>query len=505
MPLPTLLACFALLLFVGLLLISTRKAWFAMLLMVPWSLAWPSAEGAGLPLGGLVVELPIEPAMVLLCLALLVRQRTRRGLRGLLLKALSPEGQGRLRWCNPLTLSVGLIGVHLAWLILAMAVSVAPGSGIKELIVRCVVLMSFFLAPLVLFGEASTSDGDHSDGAGDTSEPGAAGLVIARACPRFQQLLDRGPWLLAAGLIPMVVLSAINQVSAGPYLAGDPWYRGHIEYGQSLAVVSVLLLPLVIFRTHLGRIQVWLARLMVGGLWAGILIGRSRSAVLLILVALPVFVMIKRGARARSVLSVSLAAFVLGCLAFSWVLQVRSQVLLVSSAERPTAPLGAMVESVLAERLFTDESLTERYNRWDTAITMAWQRPWFGFGPGAFEGLYAGFQKPGLMTRFSTEEGDLGDVHSHYLEFLAEQGVPGFAISVLLFAIPLCCSGLRLDESTSDDEVAWHAAVAAAWCGLMVSSVFSTFLTLQETAPLYFLLLTFAVGGGHRKGSCLSA
>ena len=64
------------------------------------------------------------------------------------------------------------------------------------------------------------------------------------------------------------------------------------------------------------------------------------------------------------------------------------------------------------------------------------ESPIVGTGPGTYAFLYAPYQLSSNLTVISTNFGNLGNAHSEYFGPLAEQGVPGLAIwLVLIFFI----------------------------------------------------------------------
>ena len=84
----------------------------------------------------------------------------------------------------------------------------------------------------------------------------------------------------------------------------------------------------------------------------------------------------------------------------------------------------------------SDASNLERLNRWSCAVKMFKERPVFGWGPGTYMFQYAPFQSSQDLTIISTNFGDLGNAHSEYLGPLAEQGVFGpLLFLILIFLI----------------------------------------------------------------------
>jgi O-antigen ligase len=83
----------------------------------------------------------------------------------------------------------------------------------------------------------------------------------------------------------------------------------------------------------------------------------------------------------------------------------------------------------------SDASNLERINRWNSALRMFEERPVFGWGPGTYTFQYAPFQAAEDRTIISTNFGLNGNAHSEYLGPLAEQGVLGMVLMVLLVVV----------------------------------------------------------------------
>ena len=77
-----------------------------------------------------------------------------------------------------------------------------------------------------------------------------------------------------------------------------------------------------------------------------------------------------------------------------------------------------------------DASNLERFNRWNCAIKLFKERPFFGWGPGTYSFVYAPFQDASDLTIISTNFGDGGNAHSEYLGPLAEQGLFGMLLMI---------------------------------------------------------------------------
>lgn len=115
-----------------------------------------------------------------------------------------------------------------------------------------------------------------------------------------------------------------------------------------------------------------------------------------------------------------------------------------NDAEHTTENFSERIESM--SNVSSDASNLERLNRWNCAIEMFKERPFFGWGPGTYSFNYAPFQDPADLTIISTNFGDGGNAHSEYLGPLAEQGVFGsLSMIVLVILVFYTASKLYLD------------------------------------------------------------
>ena len=83
----------------------------------------------------------------------------------------------------------------------------------------------------------------------------------------------------------------------------------------------------------------------------------------------------------------------------------------------------------------TDASNLERINRWSSALRLFKERPFFGWGPGTYQFVYAPYQLSTNKTIISTNYGDAGNAHSEYIGALAEMGVIGSLLVIVLVVV----------------------------------------------------------------------
>jgi O-antigen ligase len=100
----------------------------------------------------------------------------------------------------------------------------------------------------------------------------------------------------------------------------------------------------------------------------------------------------------------------------------------------------------------SDASNLERINRWQSALRLFEDRPVFGWGPGTYQFVYAPYQRSKEKTIISTNLGDKGNAHSEYLGPLAEEGLPGSLIVLLLVGFVIY-TGIKVYIKSKDKEV----------------------------------------------------
>jgi len=100
----------------------------------------------------------------------------------------------------------------------------------------------------------------------------------------------------------------------------------------------------------------------------------------------------------------------------------------------------------------SDASNLERINRWNCAIRLYKERPFWGWGPGTYQFVYAPFQRSKEKTIISTNAGDMGNAHSEYFGPLAESGVLGM-LTFIAIVIAVTLTGLRVYKRADSKEV----------------------------------------------------
>jgi putative inorganic carbon (HCO3(-)) transporter len=257
-------------------------------------------------------------------------------------------------------------------------------------------------------------------------------------------------WLYLISLIVVIgytiTIHAQNSFSEeAAHWAMNPFYKDHTSYGAILAMYFPVTLGLLVAGSYRKWVKTVLIIMLVI-LSVALILSYTRAAWLSLMAAAVVFLILFFRINFRFVLLG--AAIVIG------LFFVYKDVLLQSlekNRQDSSANLSEHVESV--SNISTDASNLERLNRWNSAMKMFADKPYFGFGPGTYQFQYAPYQSSLDKTIISTNSGDAGNAHSEYLGPLSESGVFG-ALSFIILVITViytgCITYSRMDRKKKE-------------------------------------------------------
>ena len=234
-------------------------------------------------------------------------------------------------------------------------------------------------------------------------------------------------YLMGLTLVVIYTLSvhAINGFSEeAAHWVMFPFFNDHTIYGALLAFYFPIIVGMFFLNGVKKEFKILLVAIFVIFSIA-IVLSYTRAAWVSLLGGLMVSIVVLLKINYRTVLS-ALALLVL--LFFMYGDKLVYQ--LGKNSQDSSNNLSEHVESM--SNISTDASNLERLNRWSSALRMFKERPVFGWGPGTYQFQYAPFQKASETTIITTRTGDRGNAHSEYLGPLAEQGLPGLIIIVIL-------------------------------------------------------------------------
>lgn len=263
----------------------------------------------------------------------------------------------------------------------------------------------------------------------------------------------------------------------------EPFFNDHTIYGACMA----MLLPLLVEQLlNIRYFKNWLAWLYLPLFLTGLLFTYSRGAwlSLVVMMAFTVFIVFRIRLSSLAILIVTLVF--IGIWQHHNIVDTLDQV--------KSQPGSDLKENALSTfNISTSITNVERINRWNAGIGMVLERPVTGFGPGTYPFQYGSYQDERLMTDISTRLGDRGGAHSEYIQSLAEMGLPGGVLFIVIIFLTIR-TALNLAYNAQEREVRILAATML--LGLITyytHSLVNNFLHTDKIAALFWGMTGFVV------------
>ena len=204
----------------------------------------------------------------------------------------------------------------------------------------------------------------------------------------------------------------------------SPFYNDHTAYGAALAMFIPVMMSLWFMKSVPRYIKI-LSIVFFCMFLIAIILSYARAGWLSLAAVLFIYITLMLKIRFRTLL-VSILSLITFFLIF------QSEILMVLSNNTQDAKDGFENNLESMSNISTDASNLERLNRWSCALRMWEDKPVLGWGPGTYMFKYAPYQLSYQTTVISTDFADNGNAHSEYLGPLAEEGLPGLVIVVVL-------------------------------------------------------------------------
>ncbi len=317
-------------------------------------------------------------------------------------------------WLHPMTL---IIGLQLFWMLITSITSDIPLVSFKHLLARLWFVIPFYFLGVHLFLKRSN--------------------------------ISIFVWCYALPLMVVIGYTIYNHSlwgfdeRAGHWVM-EPFYNDHTAYGMTLALFIPMFFGFLADR-HRSNSARFFSFLMLVVLMIALVLSYSRAAWLSLAFAFMVFLVVIFKIKFKWILS--------GTIFFGIIFYLFSFEILDRLEKNQQGPSANFVEHLRSiSNISTDNSNLERINRWQSALRMYHDRPVFGYGPGTYQFEYAPFQRSEEKTLISTNAGDKGNAHSEYIGPLAEQGLPGM-ILVLVLVVTIVTIAMRVYRKSTEPEV----------------------------------------------------
>lgn len=255
-------------------------------------------------------------------------------------------------------------------------------------------------------------------------------------------------WLYVISLMVVIFYSTYNLFVWGfnenaAHWVMSPFYNDHTAYGAAIS----FFVPVVfgfLFLKNIGRTEKIFLTLALIILLMGLILSYSRAAWISVIAAMAIALIFVLKIRFRWIL---LGLLVLIGLFYTF----EQQIIMKMEKNKQDASVNIAEHVQSISNISSDASNLERLNRWNSAFRMIEQRPFWGWGPGTYQFIYAPFQLSKDKTIISTNAGDKGNAHSEFIGPLAEEGVIGL-LSVLAILGTLIWTMIRIWRRMENKE-----------------------------------------------------
>ena len=247
-------------------------------------------------------------------------------------------------------------------------------------------------------------------------------------------------WLYMIALLMVITYTLIMHSNYGfeeeaGHWVMSPFFNDHTAYGAALAMFFPVIVGFMFYPGSTGK-QRFFAFIVFVIMVIGIILSYGRAAWISVVVAAGVFIVVWLRIKFYWI-----AIFVTVFIAAFFLFQQQIVDRLEKNKQDSSANFIEHIQSIY--NISSDASNLERINRWQAAIRMYEDRPIVGWGPGTYQFIYAPYQRSKEKTIISTNLGDKGNAHSEYLGPLAEMGLPGMLLFLLLM-IAVIYQGLKV-------------------------------------------------------------
>ena len=313
---------------------------------------------------------------------------------------------------------------------------------------------------------------------------------VAAKIFKSQKNIDKYQWAYIIAMTVVIIFTVIHHSQYGfskrsSFWVMKPFFPEHTSYGAIVVFILPFLLLYTFDKTHPKKKRL-LSLCVTGIVLIGIVFSYTRAAWLSGLVALAIFILFKFGVKMRYIVITGVT-----CIALFFAFQ--DQILLKMSQNSQASSQDMVEHLKSATNISSDASNLERLNRWQSAIRMYQERPVFGWGPGTYQFVYAPFQLAKNRTISSTNAGDKGNAHSEYLGPLAERGLPGMVITIIMFLIIIGTANRIYWKSQNRYDRNMALCCMLALITYMVHGIMNNYLDIDKAAVFFWLNVAIIV------------
>lgn len=305
-------------------------------------------------------------------------------------------------------------------------------------------------------------------------------------------------WFYIAGLIIVVIYTTVNHALNGfsgksAHWVMTPFYNDHTAYGAALAVFLVLNAAFI-FMPKIDKSKRIIIIISFVLLCVAMILSACRAAWLSIVAVIGVFICVLLRIKFKYILTIIIAVLTL-------FFTFKHQIIDVMERNEQDSSSNFVEHIQSITNISTDASNLERINRWSSALRLFEERPFFGWGPGTYQFVYAPYQLSMNKTIITTNYGDGGNAHSEYIGALAEMGVIGSLIVVMLVIVAVYKGLTVYKKAKNKESKVLVLGATLALISYFTHGILNNFLDTDKLAiPIWSCLAIIAVIDIYHSG-----
>jgi len=315
---------------------------------------------------------------------------------------------------HPVSIAIYL---NLIWIFITCFTSELPVVSIKFLVARLWFVVPMFFIGILLFKDIKN--------------------------------VRRFTWFYVIPLSIVILYTLFNHAQWGfdkptSNMVMKPFYNDHTAYGAVIALFLPVIVAFAWSKLYKRRYRIF-SLIVLTILIIGIIFSYSRAAWLSVALMLATLIIIYFRIKFKWIfLTIGIMVGLFFLFRYQFIDRLEK------NKQDSSTDFVEHIQSI--SNISSDASNLERINRWQSAIKMFEERPFFGWGPGTYQFAYAPFQRSKDRTIISTNYGDMGNAHSEYIGPLSESGVLGM-LTFIGIVIAVIYTGLRVYRNTRNKEV----------------------------------------------------
>ena len=310
--------------------------------------------------------------------------------------------------------------------------------------------------------------------------------------------INKFVWFYIAGLIIVIAYTIFNHAMNGfsgksAHWVMTPFYNDHTAYGAALAIYMVMNAAFLFIPNIKTSIRIIIA-LSFALLCIAMVLSSCRAAWLSIIAVIGILICVLLKIKFKYIFTIAIA---LVAMFFTF----RHQIIDVMERNEQDSSSNLLEHVQSITNISTDASNLERINRWSSALRLFEERPGFGWGPGTYQFVYAPYQLSMNKTIITTNYGDGGNAHSEYIGALAEMGVIGSLLVILLVIVSVYKGLTTYNKAKNKESKILVLAATLAIISYFVHGVLNNFLDTDKLAiPVWSCLAIITVIDTYHSG-----